>query len=131
MADVYLGTSTSGSGLVKLPPIRWTGGGDPGIPADYGKRIDRAEMLNGGQRFNFREKHPKRWAFEWQMLTAAELGGLKDLNDELSALWFQNNWEDATWREVVIAEFEYTPVLRVGPTGCRFHLRMTLEEVKV
>jgi hypothetical protein len=64
------------------------------------------------------------------MLTAAELASLIALKQYNSSLQFQNNWEDATWREVVIVEFGYDPFLGAGSSGCRWSASMTLEEVR-
>jgi hypothetical protein len=127
MADIYLGLTESGATL--LPPIRWTGGGAPRMPIDYSKQIDRATMLDGSPRYNFRSNHPRRWTLTWEMLTLAELTTLSAFNDANSELYFQNNWEDAVWRQVVIANFEVAPFINAGPAGCRYGLTMTLEEV--
>jgi len=130
MAAIYLGTSTSGSGAIELPPLRWLNGSDPGIPTDYSKQIDKSRMIDGSQRFNYRSKHPRKWALQWEMLTVAEFAVMLSLNEINDSLYFQNNWEDATWREVTIMDFTYTPIVRLGATGCRYNLSMTLEEVR-
>jgi hypothetical protein len=127
MADIYLGLTESGAEL--LPPIRWTGGGAPEFGIDYTKQSDKASMLSGATRFNLRLHHPRRWRLEWEMLTAAELAALMVLHAHDEELAFQNNWEDATWREVVITSFDYAPFLKSGATGCRYSVSMTLEEV--
>jgi hypothetical protein len=149
MADVYLGPSESEATL--LPPIRWMGGGSPGLPIDYAKQLDRATMLSGGLRFNFRLVHPRRWQFAWEALTIAEVNDFLTLREYDTPLWFQNNWEDAEWREVMISTFEISPVVNMGGctgTGARYgeglyeealydvivggprwNLSMTLEEV--
>lgn len=127
MAAIYLGTTQSGATL--LPPIRWMGGGEPSMPIDYSKQADKSQMLSGAQRFHLKSKQPRRWTLTWEALTAAEIGDMITLNEENQELWFQNNWESADWREVVIVGFEYDPALNVGPTGCRYGLTMTLEEV--
>jgi hypothetical protein len=127
MAEIYLGLTISGATL--LPPIRWEGGGTPTFPIDYSKQVDRAGMLSGAQRFNFRSHHPRRWPLAWEMLTAAELATFLTLNGDSQELYFQNNWEDATWRQVVIVSFGYEPYLRAGATGCRYGVNIVLEEV--
>lgn len=127
MADIYLGL-TAGTAIL-LPPIRWTDGGDPGFPIDYTKQIDKATMLDGSPRYNFRWHHPRRWELSWQMLTTAEFAALVALHAYESELAFQNNWEDATWRTVVIAAFTPGPYLKAGPTTCRWSLSITLDEV--
>jgi hypothetical protein len=127
MADIYLGPTASA--ITPLPPIRWTGGGDPGLPIDYSKQADKSSMLSGAQRFNIRSKQPHRWTLTWEMLTAAELADMIVLNEHNHELYFQNNWESADWKEVVITGFEYNVVINAGSVGCRYGLTMTLEEV--
>jgi hypothetical protein len=127
MADIYLGL-TAGTAIL-LPPIRWTGGGNPGMPIDHTKQIDKATMLDGSPRFNFRFHHPRRWQLAWEMLTAAELAEFLTLHAYESELAFQNNWMSADWLDVVITAFEPAPVLTVGSVGCRYNLTMTLDEV--
>ena len=127
MADIYLGLSESG--LDPLPPIRWVDGGAPEFGITYSKQVEKASMLNGAQRFNFKSLHPRRWSLAWEMLTAAEMTRLLELNNYNRALSFQNNWEDAEWHDVVITSFEYAPFIKAGPTGCRYSASMTLEEV--
>lgn len=127
MADIYLGLTESA--INPLPPIRWRSGTRPEFPIEYSKQIDKATMLSGATRFNFRSHHPRRWTLQWEMLDDTELGEFITLNGYNSELAFQNNWEDATWRDVVIVSFSYKPVLTVGPTGCRYDVTLVLEEV--
>jgi hypothetical protein len=119
------------SAMNPLPPIRWTNGSVPTLPIDYSKQVEKAGMLSGGQRFNIKSKHPRSWPLTWQMLTTAEFAVLAGLNALNRELYFQNNWEDATWHEVVITKFEPEAVLNLGPTTCRWNLSMRLEEAKV
>ena len=146
MPDIFLGPTIVGATL--LPPIRWVGGGAPDFPIDYSKQIDKAIMLGGEQRFNFRSHDPRRWTLSWEMLTIDELDDLIALNIENRELYFQNGWEDSVWREVVISAFTYAPVVKTGSCGGavyyadpyygsalystspRFNLSMTLEEVR-
>lgn len=127
MADIYLGL-TIGTAIL-LPRIRWTDGGDPGFPIDYTKQIDKATMLDGSIHYNFRWHHPRRWVLSWEMLTTAEFAALAALHAYESELVFQNNWEDATWRNVVITAFTPAPYLKAGSTACRWSLSITLDEV--
>lgn len=137
MADIYLGTTMSGS---PLPPIRWLNGGSPSLPIDYSKQIDKSTMIDGSQRFNFKSNHPRKWTLQWEMLTYDELMTLIALNDINDSLYFQNNWEGPEWRTVVITSFEYSPIVKLGSAGpglsgsaanaaCRFNLSLSLDEV--
>jgi hypothetical protein len=128
MADIYLGLTDTVTN--PLPAIRWTGGGDPGLPIEYGKQMDRATMLDGAQRFNLKSKHPRRWTLAWEMLTAAQKDAFVVLNEHNGALYFRNEWEDTTWRQVVMAGFEYEPSINLGPIGCRFRVSFSLEEIR-
>lgn len=127
MADIYLGLAASG--LAPLPPIRWMSG-TPDLPTDYSKKVEKAEMLDGSQRFNFKSRQPRRWKIAWEALTAAEFADFLTLNGYNSALYFQNNWEGTDWRQVVITSFEYSPMVKLGgSSACRYDLSITLEEV--
>jgi len=128
MAAIYLGLTESA--IDPLPPIRWAGGGAPGIPTDNSKQVEKASMLDGSTRFNFKSKHPRKWTLEWEMLKDTELADLITLNQYNQSLFFQNNWEDATWREVVIVGFSFDPFLNAGSTACRYSASMELEEVR-
>jgi hypothetical protein len=127
MAAIYLGLDQSGATL--LPPIRWVNGGSPEFPIDYSKRAEKATMLGGSQRFHPKSEQPRRWNLQWEMLTLAEMADFETLRGYNQELQFQNNWEDATWREVVITAFDRDPVVNLGPTTCRWNLSITLEEV--
>lgn len=128
MADIYLGLAGA---EILLPPIRRVGSFDASIPIEYEKQIDEATMLDGSRRFNFREHHPRRWGpLEWEAVTAAELANFLLLNGYEEALRFQNNWEDATWHEVVITDFRYPINVKMSCAGdSRFDVSMTLKEV--
>jgi hypothetical protein len=128
MANIYLGLTISGASL--LPPIRWINGNAPGLPTAYPNRVDEAIMLDGSVHFNFRSKHQRRWVLSWEMITTAEFAAMLALKQNNRALYFQNNWEDATWRLVVITNFEYDPVLSAGSTACRYGVAMELREVR-
>lgn len=128
MADIYLGPTISGATL--LPRIRWMGGRAPGLPAEYPNQVSEAVMLDGSKRFNFKSKHPRRWSLTWEMLTAAEYATMLSLKQNNRALYFQNNWEDATWRRVAIVDFWYDPFLNAGPSPCRYGVTMELREAR-
>lgn len=139
MPNIYLGATISG--VILLPPIRWTGGEAPNFPIDHTKQIDKAAMLDGGVHYNIREHHPRRWPLSWEMLTANEMDDFFYLNGLNSELVFQNNWEDTQWRDVIIIQFEYAPVVELGHcwpdagsstlniSDGRWSVSMTLEEV--
>ena len=127
MANIYLGPTTSGA---PLPPIRWTGGSAPKFPHGQSKQVEKQVMLSGSWRYNMKSKHPLRWQLSWAMLTVGEFAVFQGLRALNQALWFQNNWEDATWRRVVIMDFEPDPVLNLGSTACRWNLSMSLEEAR-
>ena len=126
MPDVYLGPTMSGA---PLPPIRWTGGGAPDIPIDWPKGAVKSALANGSSRYHPLSHQPRRWKLAWEMLTAAELADFLTLNGYDQELYFQNNWEDATWRLVSIVGFDYDPAVNIGPSGCRYALAIALEEV--
>jgi hypothetical protein len=139
MPNIYLGATISGA--ILLPPIRWIDGGAPAFPIDHTKKIDNAMMLDGGVHYNIREHHPRRWVLSWEMLTPNEMDDFFYLNDLHSELVFQNNWEDTQWRDVIITQFEYAPVVKLGHcwpdaggstldiSDGRWSVSMTLEEV--
>ncbi len=126
MADIYLGTTASG--LTPLPPIRWVRGSQPSIPIDASKSLDEAVMLDGTRRYNARANSPRTWPLTWEMLTTAEFQTLLALRNLNQGLYFQNNWEDATWWYVTIADFQYTPLLNLGQNGCRWNVQMVLKQ---
>jgi len=128
MADIYLGLTATTTN--PLPAIRWTGGGDPGLPIEYGKQMEKAGMLSGAQRFNLKSLHPRRWTLSWEMLTVTEKNRFVTLNGYNRALYYRNEWDATTWRQVVISGFEYEPALNLGPIGCRYRVSFTLEEVR-
>ena len=140
MPNIYLGATQATALANGLPPIRWTDGGDPGFPIDYTKQIDKATMLDGAPRYNFRWHHPRRWTLSWEMLTTDEFDYFLVLNAYEAELKFLNEWEESDWRDVVISAFEYTPVVKLGACfvgyvgdsglhGGRWNVSITLDEV--
>jgi len=137
MAEIYLELTPAAT--VALPPLRWINGAAPTLPIDYSKQMERAGMLSGAQRFHIKSEHPRRWTLVWEMLTSDEFADFLTLNGYNQELHFQNNWEDMTWRHVVITGFQYDPVVKLG--GCfsghvgdsasvgRWNLTITLDEV--
>lgn len=128
MAEIYLGTAMSGSEMHLLPKIRWVNGRDPSLPVDAPKSVDQATMLDGSWRFNKRETSPRSWSLDWEMLTTAEMTEMLEIWATNDDLYFQNNWEDATWWTVVMADFQYRPNLRLGNAACRWDVHMALKQ---
>lgn len=128
MADLYLGPIGA---EILLPPVRRIGGFDAAIPVDYGKQIDKATMLDGQTRANFRSHHPRRWGpIEWEAITAAERANFIWLRSRNSSLRFQNNYEGATWYCVIISDMRIDVDVRHSCVGdSRFTVSMTLEEM--
>lgn len=126
MPDIKLGPSGSET---TLPPINWLAGGELELPVGYTKNIDKATMLNGQVRVNFREYSPKVFELSWDLLTAANiiiLRGLAELNEPLH---FQNNWVDATWRWVYITAFEYQSIQSTHAATAQYKASLSLEEI--
>lgn len=113
MANIYLGLNGT---EVLLPPIRWRDGAVPGAPIDAGKQIDESRMLDGSIRRNIRAVHPRSWSFNWDFLSDTEMATFWTLRNYNRRLRFQNNWEDATWRWVVITDFRPEPIINLA--GC-------------
>lgn len=128
MANIYLGLVESGTEAILLPPVRWINGNDPGIPTDRSNQVDKATMLDGSKHHNFREHSPARWNLQWEMLTATELALLLSLKNRRVALDFQNNWESDAWYQVIISDFQFTPILRLGSAACRYNVMMLIEQ---
>jgi hypothetical protein len=98
----------------ELLPIRWIEGNAPELPVDYSKQIDRATTLSGAARFNYRQRHPRRWQFSWEALRDGQLAELMTLVGYNQPLWIRNEWDDLIVRRAYITEFEYTPMVRLG-----------------
>jgi len=127
MADIKLGLTGA---EVTLPPISWLNGSPPTLAVGYKKRVDKATMLDGSERYNFKAKTPKSFSLEWQRLTEAQLDALIALSEYNLAMRYQNNWTDSTWRIVVITTFEWSALLQTLTSGGTplFRASMTLEE---
>lgn len=127
MANIYLGPIGS---EVLLPRLRKIGRMDAEIQIEHNKQIDKATMLDGSTRYNFREYHPRRWQFAWEALTAAELADFLTIDGHNGVLHFQNNWESADWHWVVISDFRHPINVRVSCAGnTRYDVSLTLDEV--
>jgi hypothetical protein len=115
MPEIYLGPTIAAA--ILLPPIRWADEGQPGFPIDYTKQIERAGVLSGAQRFNFKRVHQCRWQLSWDHVHDDELDTLIALDELNQTLLFQNGWEGDGWKEVVIASMEYSPNTKTNICG--------------
>jgi hypothetical protein len=107
MADLKLGISGS---EVTLPQISWNAGSPPGMPVTHNKTIDSARMSDGTVLYAlFGIK--LEWTITWNNLTYTELSSLQTIHGYNVALRFQNNWDSATWYNVVILSFKHDPKL--------------------
>jgi len=114
---------------VALPKLNWTAGGDRESPTGYTKNVEKAKMLDGTVRANFKAKSQKSFTLEWDLLPAADvltLRGLAELNEPLR---FQNNWLDATWRWVFVSRLDVDAIQSTFAASARFRAVMTLEEI--
>ena len=125
--NVYLGISESGA--YTLPTIRGRGG-LPRAPISLPKQVEKSIQLDGSTRYNFKSVHPRKWLFEYDVLTYAQLDELLLIYSYNEGLVMQNNWEDATWRDVIISNFDYEPNIDVSQTGdIRYRVSITIEEI--
>lgn len=125
MADIKLGLYGA---EVTLPQVNANLGAPPALPWTYRKQVDEATMLSGESRFNSRSFHPKTFPLSWDRLPIADILTLDTLANYNVRLHFQNAWIDATWRWVMVTEFEFTPVVYIGTM--QFSATMTLREVR-
>lgn len=92
--------------------------------------VDKAQMLDGSVRYNFRNTHQRRWVLDFPDVTAEELWEFTYLCSLNDALRYQNNWYSATWYDVVISEFSYGPITPASTSAnIRYWVQLTLEEV--
>ena len=123
MADVKLGPSGSETTLPGLIFI----GGSPPWPVFFDKQVEKAEMSDGSRRWAFFGVK-REWTLGFGFLTIAQLNTLKGLVALNQILRFQNNNEDATWYDVVIASFSYDPERTDIRSLGRYKCTMTLQE---
>jgi len=123
MADVWLGPAGS---EVLLPKIRFIGSA-PSWPISSDKQLEEATMSDGSKRFAF-FKIKRVWGIGLGYLDKDQLDAMTLLNSYNQILRLQNNNEDATWYDVVIASFSHEPV-RIDLRGMeRYRVEMTLRE---
>lgn len=115
MADVLLGPTIATA--VLLPPTRWMGGSPPTLPIAWPKALEKAVMLSGRVRYNFKSEDQRRWQFSWEALNAIELDQLRTLRAQNKELWLLSGWDDVGWCLVVISDFNYAPNVRTNICG--------------
>ena len=127
MADIKLGTS---SWQFTLPQTKWAGGGQPENPVQITMNVDKAQMLDGTVRYNFRNTHQRRWVLSFPYVTADELWELTYLCSLNQALRYQNGYySTTTWYDVVITEFSYFPLTATSTSAdIVYDVQLTLEE---
>jgi hypothetical protein len=127
MADIKLGISGA---EYTLPQTRWSGGDQPESPIAITMNIDKAQMLDGSVRYNFRNTHQRRWTLDFPEVTAEELWEFTYLCSLNQALRYQNNWYATTWYDVVISEFSYFPLNATSTSAdIRYSVQLVLDEV--
>jgi len=122
MATVKLGPVGD---IITLPKVQWTEG-PPDFSTSTVKQIEEKRMSDGSLRFGFWGRK-REWPLFWGFLTLEQLDILRDLHALNQTMKFQNNWEDATWYDVVIFFFDH------GAAGGsrsieRYWCEMTLRE---
>ena len=127
MADIKLGTS---EWQFTLPQTRWAGGAQPETPVTITMNVDKAQMLDGTVRYNFRNTHQRRWTLDFPTVTAEELWELTYLCSLNQALRYQNGWvSTTTWYDVVITEFSYVPLTTTSTSAdIVYNVQLALEE---
>lgn len=127
MADIYLGISGA---YYTLPQTRWSGGDVPENPVEISINIDRAQMLDGSVRYNFRNTHQRKWVLDFPECTAEELYEFETICAYNQNLVYQNNWYSATWYDVVVSSFQYHPLNPASTSAnIKYCVQLTLEEV--
>lgn len=127
MANIYLGTS---EWYYTLPQTKWNGGAMGENPVEITINIDKAQMLDGSVRYNFRNTHQRRWVLEFPEVTHEELYEFTYLCSLNQALRYQNNWYSTTWYDVVISSFMYAPINPASTSAdIKYNVQLTLEEV--
>lgn len=96
------------------------------LPVNVNKKVERAEMMDGGGRYNF-GKDFRDWDISFPKLTKTELDNLIYLRSLNQILRWQNPDESNKWYNVVITEFRYSSKDPASPTVYYFG-SMLLEE---
>lgn len=121
MANIYLGLS----GIeFTLPQTRW-----PERPIPIAMNVDKAVMSDKSVRYNFGNAHQRMWPLEFPEVTAEELYEFETICAYNQPLRYQNNWYSATWYDVVVTSFEYTPLNPASTSAdIKYEVVLTLEE---
>lgn len=126
MADIKLGPAGSET---TLPTINWIGNSPPSLPVKIAKQISEKTMSDGSKRYGLHQKK-KEWTLYWGALTLSQLNTIRDLYNLNQVLHFQNNWEDATWYDVVFLSFDYDPIVMTYAMGTtKYRCTIALKEV--
>lgn len=125
MADVKLGPEGSET---TLPTLRWMGRDKPNLPVDSKKQISLKRMSDGSIRAAMYQIK-RTFSLYWGYVSFADLSVLKDLNVLNQTLRFQDNNEDDTWHNVVIAGFRHEPVDTSIRSLGYYKCSMTLKEL--
>jgi hypothetical protein len=126
MADIKLGPE--GSEII-LPQIRWRGGSAPEIPIEYNLNVETEEMSDKSKRVAFFEQK-RIFTYEWSGLTKAQKDIIEERANDRQIQRLQDNWESATWYDVVITAFTYHKLASTYHTGTiKYNVSLTLEEV--
>jgi len=124
MPDIKLGPIGQ---EITLPKPRYRSG--PSWPVVVRAGLEEAEMADGSIKVNFKTNEPRHWAFDWDVLTKAELDDFIWLSGIKARLHFQNTWEDETWYMVAITNYEHEPLIDVHTDDVRYRVRMALKQV--
>jgi hypothetical protein len=95
------------------------------VPVDIRKNIIRVEMSDGTMRYAH-YKTQRHWTLRWKPLSLSDVQTLQSLYALNQVLHFQNNYEDATWYNVTIMNFSFTPMLTGGAE--KYWAEMEIEE---
>ena len=124
MADIKLGLLGT---EVTLPVVNEMLGTPPPLPEGYRKQVDMETMLDGSTRGNVKAFSPRTFSLPWARLPIADVTTLIGLAEKNVRLHYQNAWHSATWRWVMVADLQVTPVVYIGTV----FYRVTLELLEV
>jgi len=128
MPDIKLGPTGS---EITLPVIRSFGGGDPGLEFGWDPQVDLQTMSDGSLRAAFFGNGKRAWSYVNGAITAAELAAIQAVIDLRAALRFQNNWESATWYDVIVTEFSHPSISTMlgNLSGYRFAVSIKIQQL--
>lgn len=127
MPNIYLGISGS---EVTLPVINAIDGTVPDGGVNRNKEIRKAVMSDGSPRYGLLAMKREWPPLEWGLLTYAQIQVLEALHSLNVPLRYQNNYESATWYDVIIISFSYRELRRISSATTRWYsASMTLAEL--